>query len=129
MKTQILKWDVTLQTLLVLLSLGFVLFPVLWYFLLAPLAVLWVYQLLSNGTHLLLNHKSVGYIGFRKVHLLGAVFYPVFLYLYMYKAPYMPVWVGTMVLFVIPPLVVGLYYYLCYSELNYLKHREFFILK
>lgn len=129
MKTKLLQWDVTLQTVLVLLSLGIIFLPLLWYFLLVPIVMLWAYQLLSNCIHLLLNHKSIGYTAFRKLYFFASIAYPVFVYLYMEQGMNMPTWVGTVTIFITPVLIVGLYYYLCYSELQYLKHREFFILK
>ena len=129
MKTRLLYWDVAFQALLLALNLLILCIPWLWYYLLVPIVVIWSYQFISGAVNLLLNHKSIGYRAFRKLHFITAVMYPAFLAVYVEQAAGFPVWVGTAAIFIVPQAILFAYCYLCYSELSYLKHREFFILK
>ncbi len=131
MKTKILKYDVAVQTVLVVINLltylAFALDRDLGYLILILQFIIGMWQLTSSGLHLLLQHKSIGYMQWRALHFWGSVCYISLLavlagwyYLYL---------LGLLLVVIIPQGILYAYFWLCRSELHYLQNREFFILR
>ncbi|HWB62315.1 MAG TPA: hypothetical protein VG603_02305 [Chitinophagales bacterium] len=135
MKTKILQYDLVLQSLL-LFSL--VIFPVLGFWSLWWLIMFFfvelLYQFVSGLTHLLLQHKSIGFVHYRQIHFWGGTFYATILLTLLFTGSLPVVPVGPFYFFiaaymVVPALICVGYFVLCYYELNQLTRREFHILK
>ena len=129
MKTTILKWDHRLQLILGLGNL--ILIPVAWaipYFFLAAEIIIAPYQLLSNGTHLLLQHKSLGFAHWRVLHFWGLLTYILFLGVLIFADAIYPA-VFIICFMIIPQLFLYSYIWLCKQELQWLERNEFHILK
>ncbi|MCW5908178.1 MAG: hypothetical protein KIS94_09985 [Chitinophagales bacterium] len=129
MKTTVLKWDYRIQVVLGLVNLACVV--VYWqipYLLLFMQVVIGAYQLISSLLHLCMQHKSVGFVGWRMGHFFGSLAYLLFLgWLVWLNALNTVVFISCFM--IIPQVVIYTYILLCKKELNYLLHREFFILK
>ena len=85
MKTKILSWDVNIQGFLVIVNLllmctAFIIQDLILMLLGLQLFTA-IYQLISSGVNLRLQHKSMGYQKFRLMHFWGAVVYLVLVYL------------------------------------------------
>ena len=129
--TAILKWDVTVQKgLLVINTLGILVGVVCHPFLYLVLILQFVegfYQLISNGMHLRFPHKSIGYRKFRIIHFWGSI---IFLILFGLVLAHEPGEISMIfITLIIPQTIFYCYFALCYSELKYLNHREFHILR
>ena len=129
--TEILKWDVDLQKILVVINvvalLGMLVDGGLFYVWFYSLAISGTLQIISNVVHLLLAHKSIGYASLRLWHFWCSLLY-IFFFVAIFNALGADVlrWV-TMI--IIPETVFFAYFTLCSHELNYLQHREFHILR
>lgn len=131
MKTGILKWDVFIQAFLLVINTavlaGFIYEAAnpkpeggLFFILLLWLeTIIGVYQLISNGLHLLLNHRSIGFVFWRLLITGVVIIYWTVLTLTQ----------PTIFLLVVHQVLMYAYAYLCYRELEFLERREFFILK
>ena len=131
MKTMILKWDYRIQLILGLFNLaGFVAFWYLAYIVLFFQAILGLYQLTSNGVHLLLQHKSLGFTDWRKVHFFGSIIYAALLTpLLLWGINSFNSFLFALLLLIIPQAILYGYIFLCKRELDFLEQREFHILK
>lgn len=129
--TSILKWDVKVQTGLVVLNLLLWLWLTLdrspLFFILILQFICGLYQLISSGIHLTHPHKSIGFVKFRLLHFWGGI---AFLFLFGLTMSHEP---GNVLMalfvFIIPQCILYGYFLLCRAELKQLEHREFHILR
>jgi hypothetical protein len=129
MKTTILKWDYYLQVLLGIANLGVI--AMAWaipYLLLFAQLLIGFYQLCSSGLHLVLQHKSLGFVYWRFWHFTGSLIYLVFLGALVYAGVLNTV-VFVFFFMIVPQVILYSYIWLCKKELNWLERNEFHILK
>ncbi len=129
MKTTILKWDYRIQFVLGVLNvIGLVALWFLSYIILFFQVLLGLYQLTSSAIHILLNHKSLGFIKWRMLHFWGSLIYLVIVFSFVYKDEFHQVaWITFVI--IIPQFILYTYIWLCKKELDWLEHNEFHILK
>jgi hypothetical protein len=131
MKTTILKWDYRLQLVLGIINLlGFVAFWYAAYIVLFFEVFIGAYQLISNGTNILLQHKSIGFTEWRKAHLICAILYVAFLIpMALYGIDSFDTFLFAVLFLIMPQTFLYSYIVLCKKELDFIEQREFHILK
>jgi hypothetical protein len=129
MKTNILKWDYRLLLVLSSINAAAMLSCFyIGYFSLFIEAIVVGYQFVSNGLHLFLNHKSIGFKNLRVYYLTITIVYALLIAVAIYYNPFNRV-LFVVALMLIPQLLTSAYTWLCKKELNFLERREFHILK
>ena len=132
MKTKILKWDVVFQEVLIAgnilsIMLGCFVMKGFFMYILVIQFIGGVAQLTGSGIHLHLQHKSIGFAFWRRLHFYGSLIYLAILFLFSGKHNDGMVW--FIMFFLIPQIIFYAYFILCFKELRFLKNREFHILR
>ena len=128
--TEFLKGDVAIQKGLIaintLLILSSIINPPFVVLILVLQFFGGLYQIITSGAHLCLQHKSIGYRQYRLLHFWSCLAY---LCLLKLSSPHLGNIVSTITVIIIPQCIFYSYFALCYYELRYLEHREFHILR
>jgi hypothetical protein len=132
MSTQILKYDVGFQKFLIGLNLLFLILGLavnkgFFLYILGMQFIGGAAQLTGSGMHLMLQHKSIGFSFWRKVHFTGSVIYMVLLGLLTKTDVDGALW--FIAVFAIPQCIFYAYFFLCFKELKFLENREFHMLR
>lgn len=134
MKTTILKYDYYIQLALGVIDI--VSMVCCWfipYVIIGVQLLIGFYQLCSSGTHLLLQHKSIGFTQWRMKHFFGSLIYLVALYFTAYSGAFNGGMLNSglfiIAVVIVPQAVLFAYIILCKRELDFIEEREFHILK
>ncbi len=132
MKTKILKWDVMFQEFMIAANILFVVLAFLitkgfFFYILIMQFIGGAAQLTGSGIHLRLQHKSLGFAFWRRLHFYGSLIYLATVFILFSKYNDGMVW--FIMFFLIPQVIFYAYFFLCFKELRFLQSREFHILR